>query len=170
MIKIIQHFKIQLYYIYKQVFLGHWVAQCSFRRLLLFIHAHIYTCIHLHARTIIIAMHKLHVKKSHSDCSQSLIKNHPNRLLCCLLLVHHVFVRFVFYFMLFKTPRPLSLHSNSPFPLSQKSAVICRRSKINYRSKSYIAKSAYCLLSGAIWIIWCCKRLKSYGNMNTAWF
>ncbi len=146
----------KFYYIYKKVFLGHWVAQCSFRRLFCsfthtFTHAYIYT------HGLIIAMHTVHVKKSHSDCSQCLIKNHPNWLLCCLLLIHHVFVSFVFYFMQFKTPRPLYLHSNSPFPLSQKSAVICRRSKRNCRNKPYIAKSSYCLLSGAIWIIWCCK-------------
>ncbi len=108
----------------------------------LFIHAHIYTCMHMHTpihlHALIIAMHTLHVKKSHSDCSQSLIKNHPNRLLCCSLLLHHVFVCFV-YFMQFKTHSP-SLHSNSPFPLSRKSAVICRQSTRNYRNKPYISK------------------------------
>ncbi len=109
----------------------------------MFIHEHIYTCINmhtpihftLHTRThYYIAMHTLHVKKSHSDCSQSLIKNHPNRLLCCLLLLYHVFVHFVYYFMQFRT---------------RKSAVICRRSARNYRNKPYIAKKRYCcLLSG----------------------
>ncbi len=108
----------------------------------------VHTCTHLHmhahaytysfTRRLIIAMHTLHVKKSHSDCSQSLIKNHPNRLLSCSLLLHHVFVRFVF-FMQFKT-RSTSLHSNSPFPLSRKSAVICRQSTRNYRNKPYISK------------------------------
>ncbi len=33
-----------------------------------------------------------------------------------------------------------------------------------------LPKSACCLLSGAIRIPLCCKRLKSYGNTNTAWF
>ncbi len=85
-------------------------------------------------------MHTLHVKKSHSDCSQSLIKNHPNRVLCRLLLLHHVFVRFVYYFMQSKTQRSLFFHSNSPFPLSRKSAVICWQSARNYRNKPYIAE------------------------------
>ncbi len=40
-----------------------------------------------------------------------------------------------------KTLRSLSLHSNSPFPLSRKSAVICRRSAINYRNKPYCRKA-----------------------------
>ncbi len=113
-------------------------------------------------------MHTLHVKKSHSDCSQSLIKIHPNRLLCCLLLLHHVFVRFVYYFMQSKTPRSISLHSNSPFPVSRKSAVICRRSARHYHNKPYIAKKR--ILSAVrsyLNLLWC-KRLKSYGNI--AWF
>ncbi len=45
------YFKIQLYYIYKQVFLGHWVTQLSFRMLFcsymhIFTHAytHTFTC------------------------------------------------------------------------------------------------------------------------------
>ncbi len=135
--------QIQLYYIYKQVFLGHWVEQFSFRRLVCsYTHTftHACTCIHpyIYTHGLIITMHTLHVKKSHSDCSQSLIKYHPNRLLCCLLL-HRVFVCFVFLFYAIQNSY-LSLHSNSPFPLSRKSAVICRRSARNYRNKPYIAK------------------------------
>ncbi len=118
------------YPLYIQVFLGHWVAQFSFRRLFCsYTHTftHACTCIHpyIYTHRLIIVMHTPHVKKSHSACSQSLIKNHPNRLLCCLLLLHNVFVSFVYYFMQSKTPRSLSLHSNSPFPLSWKSAVVC---------------------------------------------
>ncbi len=79
---------------------------------------HACTCMfpYIYMHGLIIAMHTLHVKKSHSACSQSLIKNNPNRLLCCLLLLHHFFVHFVYYFMQSKTLRSLSLHSNSPFP------------------------------------------------------
>ncbi len=107
----------------------------------------------IYTHGLIIVMHTPHVKKSHSDCSQSLIKNHPNRLLCCLLLLHHVFVCFVYYFMQCTTLRSLSLHSNSPFPLSRKSAVICRRSARNYRNSHILPKSACCPLSGVILII-----------------
>ncbi len=132
MIEIIQHILLKKinYITYTQAFLGHWVAQFSFRRLFCsYTHTftHACTCIHpfIYTHGLVIAMHTLHVKKSHSDCSQSLIKNHPNRLLCCFLLFHHVFVRFVYYFMQSKTQGSLFLHSNSPFPLSRKSAVIC---------------------------------------------
>ncbi len=108
----------------------------------MFKHTHIYTCIHpfIYTHGLIIVMHTPHVKNSHSDFSQSLIKNHPNRLLCGLLLLHHVFVCFVYYFMQCTSLRSLSLHSNSPFPHSRKSAVICRRSARNYRNKPYIVE------------------------------
>jgi len=101
MIEIIQHFfKIKtLYYIQFEIYKYFWdtvFIQDTF----LFMHRFIYT------HKLIIVMH---MKKSHSDCSQSLIKNHPNRILWCLLLLHHVFIRFVYYFMHFKTPRSLSL-------------------------------------------------------------
>ncbi len=51
MIEIIQHFKIQLYYIYKQVFLGHWVGTVFIQETF-FVHTRTHsTPIHLHART-----------------------------------------------------------------------------------------------------------------------
>ncbi len=133
----------KLYYIYKQVFLGHLGCTVFIQDSFLFIHAHIYTCMHMHTPTHLHArmMHTLHVKKSHSAS----LENHPNRLLCGLLLLHHVFVRFVYYFMQSKTPRSLSLHSNSPFPLSWKSSVICWQSVRNYSKKPYIGKK--CMLS-----------------------
>ncbi len=136
----------------------------------LFIHAHIYTCIHPYIYTHgLIVMHTLHVKKSHSDWSQNLIKNHPNRLLCCLLLLHHVFDHFVYYCMQFKTLRYLSLHSNSPFLLSRKSAVDCRRSARNYRNKPYIAEK--CMWSAVrSKLNFLMIQMKSYGNMNTVRF
>ncbi len=73
------------------------------------IHAHMYSYIHpcIYMHGLIIAMHTLHVKKPHSDCSESLIKNHPNRLLCCLLLLHHVFAHFVFYYLFIIPPHLL---------------------------------------------------------------
>ncbi len=140
MIEIIQYFLLQnstILHIYTNIF-GTLGCTVFIQDTFLFIHAHMYTCMHMHTPIDLHA--RTHVKKSHSDCSQSLIKNHPNRLLCCLLLLHHVFVCFVYYFMQFKTPRYLSLHSNSPFPLSRKSAVICRWSPSNYRNKPYIAE------------------------------
>ncbi len=141
MIEIIQHFLLQNSTILhiKTSVVGTLGCTVFIQEIFLFIHEQIYTCMNrhtpihftLHTRThYYIAMHTLHVKKSHSDCSQSLIKNHPNRLLCCLLLLYHVFVHFVYYFMQFRT---------------RKSAVICRRSAINYRNKPYIAKK--CMLS-----------------------
>ncbi len=89
------YFKIQLYYIYTCIF-GTLGCTVFIQETFLFIQSHIYT------PGLINAMHILHVKKSHSDCFQSLIKIHPNRLLCCLLLVS---VR-----MQFKTLLSISLH------------------------------------------------------------
>ncbi len=48
MIEVIQHFKIQLYYIYKQVFLGHRVGEFSFRGLFC-------SCTHMHTRAVKLA-------------------------------------------------------------------------------------------------------------------
>ncbi len=82
MLEIIQHFLLQNYktilhiYIYTSIF-GTLGVTVFIQDTFLFMHPFIYT----HTRTHYIDAHE----KSHSDCSQSLIKNHPNRLLCCLL-------------------------------------------------------------------------------------
>ncbi len=99
---------------------------------------HMHTPIHLHAQTHYSDAHTTCEKvslsllpKSHQKSSQStLVQFTPSSFFFC----------FVYYFMQFKTLRSLSLRSNSPVPLSRKSAVICRRSVINYRNKPYIAK------------------------------
>ncbi len=121
MLEIIQHFLLQNYktilhiYIYIYIHKYFWDTGChSFHSGHFFVHAPI----HLHTHGLIISMHMKSLTQTAPKVSS---------------------VRFVYYFMHFETPHYLSL-SNSPFPISRKSAVICRWSARNYRNKPYIAE------------------------------
>ncbi len=98
-----------------------------------------HTFTHAHART--------HYSNAHTTCEKVslrlLPKSHQKSSQSTLVLFtppSPCFFLLVYYFMQFKIPRSLSLQSNSPFPLSWKSAVICQWNAINYRNKPYIAE------------------------------
>ncbi len=134
MLEIIQHFLLQNYktilHIYIYIYIYIYTSIFGTLGVTVFIRTLFCSCTHsfTHTRTHYIDAHE----KSHSDCSQSLIRS----------------FRLLFYAFR-NSALPIS-HSNSPFPISRKSAVICRWSARNYRNKPYIAESAQCLLSRAI--------------------
>ncbi len=77
-------------------------------------------------------------------------------------------VRFVYILCISKL-RTTYLSFKFSLPISRKSAVICRWSARNYRNKPYIAeKRTMSACQEQFELCWWCKRLKSYGNMNTA--
>ncbi len=122
---------------------------CTFfiQETFLFIHTQMYTCIYTHG--LIIAMHTLHMKVSLRLLPKSHKKIIPIDSCAVFSSFYHVFVHFVYYFMQSKIPHFLFLYLNSLFPLSRKSAAICRQSVITVISHMF-PKSTCCLLLGAI--------------------
>ncbi len=159
----------KLYYIYKQVFLGHLGCTVFIQETFLFIHAHIYTCMHMHTPI------NLHAR---TRCThymwKSLTQPAPKVSSKIIPIDSSSFTMFLFVsFIILCNPKLHALYlsiqilpSRSP---GNHLSFVDRVQEITVISH-ILPKSACCLLSGAIRIIWCCKRLKSYGNTNTAWF
>ncbi len=140
----------------------------------LFTHAHIYTCMHMHTPIHLHA--QTHYSDAHTTCEKVslrlLPKSHQKSPQSTLVLFTPppCFCLFRLFYAIQNT-LPIS---SFKFSLPALPEVSCHSSTVITILITVIShifpKGACYLLSGAIWIIWCCKWLKSYDNMNTACF
>ncbi len=109
---------------------------------------------------------RTHYSDAHEKVSLRLLpKSHQktSQLTCAVYSFFTMFLFVSFIILCISKLRTyLSLYSNSPFPLSRKSAVICRRRGRNYRNNTYIAEKHMVFSQGQFEEQF--ERLKSYAG------